>query len=188
MSNRKNIPGYKLLSTLIGFNDFTKEEIRIDKGNNVRVADDEWIKENQNLLLGYFHKGYDLRKIKSKFPDVKIQGILSEIEKMCTQYCTVPKDARKNPSWEGPLQKIKEPRENFASNEHWINPYDMNNSALNTNQIWWVWNRLRLTARGEYDGTDWERIGEETGMKPHNARLKFQHLLPAKKGLLYACR
>lgn len=187
MSSRKNIPGYKVISTLIGFNDFTKEEIRIDKGNGVRVAGDEWIKEDSNLLLGYFHKGYNLRKIRSLL-DYKIQGILEELEKMCTQYKTVPKDARKNPSWEGSLLGKKEPRENFASNEHWINPFNMNDSPLNTNQIWWVWNRLRLTARGEYDGTDWERIGEETGMKPHNARLKFQHLLPAKKGLLYACR
>jgi len=184
MSSKKHIPGYVLLSDLPNFNDFTKEEIKRDKGDGKRVVGDEWTKEDKNLLLGYFLKGYNLRKIRSLF-DYKIQGILKELEKMCLQYKTVPPNARKNPSWNGPLLNKKNPRENFASNEHWINPNDMNDTPLNANQIWWVHNRLRLTARGEYEGTTWERIGEETGMRPRNARLKFKHLLPTKKGLIY---
>jgi len=185
MSSKKHIPGYVLLKDLPDFNDFSKEEMKRDKGDGIRVAGDEWTKKDKNLLLGYFLKGYNLRKIRSLL-DYKIQGILKELEKMCTQYKTVPPNARKNPHWDGPLLGKKNPRENFASNEHWINPNDMNDTPLNANQIWWVHNRLRLTARGEYEGTTWERIGEETGMRPHNARLKFQHLLPKKKGLIYA--
>jgi len=187
MSRKKDIPGYIELKDLPNFNDFTKEEIKHDKGDGVRVAGDEWTAKDKNLLLGYFLKGYNLRKIRSLL-DYKIQGILRELEKMCLQYKTVPSNARKNPHWDGLLLGKKEARENFASNDHWINPFNMNDTPLNANQIWWVHNRLRLTARGEYEGTTWERIAEETGMTSHNARLKFKHLLPKKKGLIYAMR
>lgn len=186
MSNKRHIPGYVYISALKGFNDFTKNEIKKDKGDGIRTPGDEQLKEEKDKMLGWFLKGYTLRQIKRKLPDKKIMGISNELEDMCTQYGTVPFHARHKTHWQGLLWDKEEPRENFAHDEHWINPFDMSNEPINPNQIWWVRNRIASWApRGEFTGMSWKRLSDELGMPESRVRKEFKHLLPKQPGLIY---
>ena len=177
---------FKSCKTIKGFNNFTKGEWKRDKGDGLRVSNDKWTWKDKCELLSWFLKGLTLKKLRTQFPDRKIAGIVRQLDKMCQQYGTVPVACRNKEYWRARLIDDKNPRATFAVNTHWINNFELT-CGLNASQIWWVKTRLKYrTPRGEYEGTTWERIAEETGAHMSIVEEHYKVLLPKKKGLIYA--
>ena len=178
---------FKSCKTIEGFDTFTKGEWKRDKGLPIRVAGDEWTWKDKCELLSWFLKGLTLKALRAQFASRKIAGIVRQLDKMCQQYGTVPIACRSKEYWRARLIDDKNPRATFAVNTHWINNFTFVASEINANQEWWIKTRLKYrTDRGEYNGTSWKRIAEETGMNVKVAELKYKHLCPAIKGLFDA--
>lgn len=164
-------------TTIPGFVDIPKSQLNIRKGDDRREPEDEWSRDDENKLLGLFQLGKRLSELTLAFSERTPTAIIRKLDKMHKNYDTVPEKSRGKEYWLARLRNKKEPRDSFATNDHWKNPFDMRGTTVNENQKWWFRSRLQYKKpTGEFDGESWERVAEESGRSLEEAMVVYQDL------------
>lgn len=164
-------------TTIPGFLDVPKGQWDTRKSDGGRDSGDGWKHEDSCKLLGLLQLGYKLSELCKQFIDRSPRAIITELDKMHKQYGTVPEECRAKEYWMARLRDKKEPRDSFAANTHWVNPFDMRGTTVNENQKWWFRSRLEYkNPIGEFDGESWERVKEESGRSLEEAMVVYKEL------------
>jgi hypothetical protein len=171
---KKEIPS---CTTIPEFLDVPKYQWDTRKSDGGRDSGDGWEYGDQCKLLGLFLLGNNLSGLCKRFVNRSPRAIITELDKMHKQYGTVPVESRGKEYWLARLRNKKEPRDSFATNDHWVNPFDMRGVTVRENEKWWFRSRLQYKKPiGEFDGESWERVVEESGRSLEEAMVVYQDL------------